>query len=786
MRSNRIDDGSGVVGGRDIENPNHAGLAVEPDMNGMTGELGARPAGETLVADTHRRHRRIFRRRAGTFPDQHLAFGGNPGQFDDRNGLVGRTGDRCLPRGEHDVVRSRFELISGKIAQLRRNLTSTFDDGAAVVEHGLRPGGAGVVRSRRRVLIDELEILGFHPQLLRRQHPEGHDRTGTALLGTGDDHAGAVAVDLDVRTRRTGEARPPRDRDADGLVVRQVVAVGRGPDGSIETAAESDLAVHLTGGTLDPLVDDVGSPKLDRIHTDHTGELVGVGLERPTGPRRGRCPHRPRRLMVGVDERCLDLHGLHRVRTGNMHCGQLRKEGRIGGVGAVVDGDPSGAGHERAVGLHSGGDVDDHSFATTIRRNHLLLPRKDELHGATGRLGERSDVGLEVEPALASETPAKVRHDHSNLACRHLQRLADPRPSVEGHLRRGPDRDLLTLPLGDNGPGFDRQSVAAVGDIPARDDMVGAGHCGVDITLFDRGERRNVGPLHGVAGDGVGLPVLVHKRRSVGHRRLEIIDDRKMLVVDDDRVDCGLCRGGVDRGDGRHQFALETDDVLCEQPPVGHDRAVDHVGYIGGGQHGEDTRHRRCRTGVELRDAGVRDARVAELGHQLAGQIDVGGVATAPGHLVGTVGTNETRYLGNGHLPSQRRTKSGHYRTRHAGSSALGGRGQPVRSSASRRTTNASPLITITTPSTCTALTSSSRNRKAPAVESAGTERLSIEAITSRTWACAQFISMCPVPGTASSAASQSHWVTSGTSRPPASTIATGNKVIDPTIQRHA
>ena len=78
-------------------------------------------------------------------------------------------------------------------------------------------GGAGVVRSRRRVLVDELEILGLHPQLLRRQHPEGHDRTSTALLGTGDDHAGAVAVDLDVRTGRTGEARPPRDRDADGL-----------------------------------------------------------------------------------------------------------------------------------------------------------------------------------------------------------------------------------------------------------------------------------------------------------------------------------------------------------------------------------------------------------------------------------------------------------------------------------------------------------------------------------------------------------------------------------------
>ena len=213
----------------------------------------------------------------------------------------------------------------------------------------------------------------------------------------------------------------------------------------------------------------------------------------------------------------------------------------------------------------------------------------------------------------------------------------------------------------------------AVGHVAARHDMVGACHCGVDIALFDRGEGRNVGPLHGVAGDGVGLPVLVNERRSVGHRRLEIIDDRKVLILDHDRVDCGLCRGGVDRSDGSHQFALETDDVLCEQPPVGHDRAVDDVGHVGGGQHGEDAGHRRCRTRVELRDASVRNAGITELGHQLAGQIDVGGVATAPGHLVGAVSTNETRNLGNGHLPSQRRTKSGHYRTRHDVSSALGG-----------------------------------------------------------------------------------------------------------------
>ena len=61
--------------------------------------------------------------------------------------------------------------------------------------------------------------------------------------------------------------------------------------------------------------------------------------------------------------------------------------------------------------------------------------------------------------------------------------LAHAGAGVERHLRRGPDRDLVALPLGDDGTRLDRRGVAAVGDVAAGDHVVGLGHAGFDIAL---------------------------------------------------------------------------------------------------------------------------------------------------------------------------------------------------------------------------------------------------------------------------------------------------------------
>ena len=51
-----------------------------------------------------------------------------------------------------------------------------------------------------------------------------------------------------------------------------------------------------------------------------------------------------------------------------------------------------------------------------------------------------------------------------------LQGLAHAGAGIERHLRRRPDRDLVALPLGDDGTWLDRRGVAPVGDVAAGDD----------------------------------------------------------------------------------------------------------------------------------------------------------------------------------------------------------------------------------------------------------------------------------------------------------------------------
>ena len=62
------------------------------------------------------------------------------------------------------------------------------------------PAEPGVVRRRRRVLIDDGEVLGLHAQDLGGKDRHGHDCARTVFLSARDDGARAVAVELDVGT----------------------------------------------------------------------------------------------------------------------------------------------------------------------------------------------------------------------------------------------------------------------------------------------------------------------------------------------------------------------------------------------------------------------------------------------------------------------------------------------------------------------------------------------------------------------------------------------------------
>ena len=92
-------------------------------------------------------------------------------------------------------------LSRGQLLELLGDLPGGGDHGAPVVEQGLRAGGAHVVGGDAGVLVDELEVLGLHAELVGDQLAQRHHGAGAALLCAGDDLPAAVAVDLHVRAR---------------------------------------------------------------------------------------------------------------------------------------------------------------------------------------------------------------------------------------------------------------------------------------------------------------------------------------------------------------------------------------------------------------------------------------------------------------------------------------------------------------------------------------------------------------------------------------------------------
>ena len=311
-------------------------------------------------------------------------------------------------------------MIGRQLAQLLGHLPGGGHDRSPVVEHGLRAGGPHVVRGDRRVLVDELEVLGLHAQLVGGELAQSHHRAGAALLGAGDDLAGTITVDLDVGARRHREARPPADGHTDRLVVRQRLPVAGGGGGHLDALLQPDLAVGLPARSDGSGVDGVASAELDRVHPDGLGDLVGVRLERPAALRRGGRAHRTGRLVVRVREMGLDVDVRHLVGPGDVHRRQLGEEARVGRVGAVVDDDLRPSAGDRAVARDAGLDLDDHALAAAVGREELFLPAEDQLHRALGDSGERGDVRLVVEPALAPEPAAEVGHDDAHAVGRQF------------------------------------------------------------------------------------------------------------------------------------------------------------------------------------------------------------------------------------------------------------------------------------------------------------------------------------------------------------------------------
>ena len=82
-------------------------------------------------------------------------------------------------------------------------------------------------------------------------------------------------------------------------------------------------------------------------------------------------------------------------------------------------------------------------------------------------------------------------------------------------------------------------------------------------------------------------------------------------------------------GAGRHRgndVAFPANLLLGEEPPVLDHSPVQHIGHVLMGENGEHAGNSRGGRRVDTHDPGVRVVGVAELGVQLSGQVEVGGV----------------------------------------------------------------------------------------------------------------------------------------------------------------
>ena len=215
-------------------------------------------------------------------------------------------------------------------------------------------------------------------------------------------------------------------------------------------------------------------------------------LDRPAGLRPGRRPDGARRRPVRVDAERLDVDVRDPVRPGDHHRRDLAEDRRVAGVGAAVEEDPGRPGEDRPVLGEPGLDVDDHRVGHLVGRDELLAPAEHEPDRPPRGPGERGDVGLEVEVALAAEPAAEVADDDADAMLGDLEDLGGHAPGGERDLRARVDRHPVARPVRGDGVRLDRDGMGHVGDVALADDDRRRGERRRRVALHDRRAARDV------------------------------------------------------------------------------------------------------------------------------------------------------------------------------------------------------------------------------------------------------------------------------------------------------
>ena len=375
--------------------------------------------------------------------------------------------------------------------------------------------------------------------------------------------------------------------------------------------------------------DEVAAAQLDGVDGQRFGDAVELHLEGEAGLDRPVPALRSAGGLVGVGARGVEAVGRHPVRRREQLAGVVGGDQTEGCIGPAVQDDLGVDRGQEAFARGAGAVAHVEGVAAAVGVEDLL-PRVEDLDGATRHLREPGDAELQVEGlGLAAEGAADRGLDDANPGRVDLQDAGQLAVEVVGDLRRRPHGEPA-VPLGqpDGAVGLDRGVGGALEEVVALDDDLRVLQPGVHIAELE---------LHHLGDVPVPprLARLVDVRPRFGGDRLVWVEvGRQLLVGDVDEVERGDRRVLVHRGHRRHPVAdvahpVDAEGILVRRP---RDDAVGR-GHVAPGHHRVDARGGLGPRRVDGDDARVRVRAAQDLGVQHAGEPDVVGVAGPAGRL---------------------------------------------------------------------------------------------------------------------------------------------------------
>ena len=627
-----VDGGAGVLDGGEAEDIDLARLGVDLDVDDVAGEGGADASrvGAGGGAD-------------GAAGAELLASDFLPGDL-----LVARREDPVLEGDGVGVL--GFEEDGGALGHLALHVLGGGDGGDAGREGGAAAAGHARPADGVGIADGGLDLIDGEAERLGGLHGE-HGAHPADIDGSGDERDGAVGVNGDGGGGLVAAVEPEAHGDA-ASAVRTLDGggeVGVVDDGVLNLDAADGGEGHAVGHAV-AFLGGVLEAEVHGLHADLLGELVDDALDGEGGLRgAGGAVGADLGLVdddiVAIDDEVLDVVG-----------GE-------GGGGAGADG---GAGEGAGLVRHpelGGGDVAlagradfgaDGGGGRGAGRLEDLGAAHGDLHRCAALLREEGGHGVDVDVGLGAEAAADLHGNDGDLALGDAEDGGGLAADAEGALRARPDGDVaIGVPAGCGGVGLDVALVDGAGGELALDDDVGlrealvevpalelevAGDVAVDARVVAAGET---------LGDGASGHGVVEQGGVVTHGIEGVEDDGEGFVDDLDEVQGFLGHVRVGGGDSGNGVALVErlllgETVLGEEAGVPHglaevDHHVLHDGNIGAGDDGLHVGEGLGLARVDGDDAGVAVGAAQDLAVQRAGQVDVGAVLGASGHLVDAV-----------------------------------------------------------------------------------------------------------------------------------------------------